>query len=287
LSDRQDLFGFGYVIDSALPVPGAIARQSIASAGLPIVIDLLPDRPAMASGRESFTRNGHGICYDAPATASYDCQANGIAVTRTTGADPDMVANLLVANALPTTLWLRGQYLLHAAVVHWPALSMSFAICGPSGSGKSMLATQWIDEGALLVADDVLAIDVDGGFGRGAGLPGGIHLPRDEKGNRSFRALASDQSLTGDPLGAILILERAAPDHTFELGRLSAIDAVEALLQNRHRPIVPLLLERNAAVLAQASIIAARTPVFRWSRPDGAPMMSTQERDLLLSACVT
>ncbi len=241
--------------------------------------------PVAESGADSFVRDGDHIVYDAPAVGRFACGVDSIEVTPVAGADPDVLARLLIANALPATLWQRGKYLLHCSALYWREIDACVAICGPSGSGKSMLAAQWLDRGAQLIADDVLALGADGDLQKGSGLPGGIHLPRDEHGNRCFRPVSPDQSLPAARIGAILILHRGAANQPANLTRLSGIAAVEALLQNRHRPVVPALLGRGAAVLEQASTIAATVPVWRWSRPDGATTVSGRERQVIMAAC--
>jgi hypothetical protein len=279
------LSGFCCAIDSMLPIPGAAPRTVMPpDAEAPITVRLLEGGAPAAAGPESFSRAGDAIRYTAPQTARFDCRADNIEITPFGAPDPDRIARLLVANALPASLWQRGALLLHAAVLLPPGRDTAFAICGPSGSGKSMLAAQWVDAGARLVADDVMALGGDGDMTRGGGLGAGLVMRPDAAGVRRFVRLAPERQLRTARLGAIFLLDRAPAGSPAHFERLGALAALEAVLQQRHRPIVPQLLGRQAAVLAQARDMATAIPVWRWQRPQGRMAMDAAESDFLQAA---
>lgn len=277
--------GFGCVIEAMVPIPGAIPVSGAMGPLIRVILsDAVTAGAAGPAGPESFSRMGDVLRYDAPAIGRFDCTSDGVTITPVIGADPLHVSRLLIANALPGVMWLRRAFMLHAAVLMWPGRTSAFAICGPSGSGKSMLAAQCIAAGARLVADDVLALGHGGDALCGAGLPGGVHGQRDAAGGRPFDEVAADQRVAAARLGSIFVLEREVEGAASQFHRLPPLTAMEAVLQQRHRPTVPALFGRQAAVLAQARDIAERVPVWRWHRAEGQVMIDAAERQALDTA---
>jgi len=68
---------------------------------------------------------------------------------------------LLVAQVLPFAAVLRGLEVLHASAVVIDGQAVAFA--GPSGAGKTSVALELCRLGASFLADDVLAVESDGG----------------------------------------------------------------------------------------------------------------------------
>lgn len=278
------LYGFGCAIDSMVPIPGAWPRTHEPGAGdRRITVTLHDAVPPAAPGPESFGVIADGISYDAPAVGRFDCRGNAIAITPVVGADPALLGALLVANALPALLWQHGAFLLHAATFQPAGRSAAVAVCGPSGSGKSMIAEQWIAAGARLVSDDVLALGGTGDAATGSGLGNGLHLPRDASGSRRHMALLPEQGLAACRLGAIVVLDRLPADAAAVFSRLSGVAALEAILGQRHRPVVATLLGIQSRVLEQASDLVRTIPVWRWARPEGRLTVDAAERANLLA----
>jgi hypothetical protein len=65
---------------------------------------------------------------------------------------------LVLAQALPLAAVLRGMEVLHASAVCLDGRVLAFL--GPSGAGKTTIATRLLARGAELVTDDVLAVSV-------------------------------------------------------------------------------------------------------------------------------
>jgi hypothetical protein len=67
---------------------------------------------------------------------------------------------LVLAQALPLAALLQGVELLHAGAVCLGDRAVAFL--GPSGAGKTTIATQLVARGARLLTDDVLAVTTEG-----------------------------------------------------------------------------------------------------------------------------
>jgi hypothetical protein len=67
---------------------------------------------------------------------------------------------LVLAQALPLAAVLQGMEVLHASAVCVDGRALAFL--GPSGAGKTTLATRLVARGARLVTDDVLAVSTEG-----------------------------------------------------------------------------------------------------------------------------
>jgi hypothetical protein len=94
-----------------------------------------------------------GIC-----DVTLDRDLRTITVHRALDADPGLMPIFLEGNVLSHALAADGLLVLHASAVEIGGVAL--AIVGPSGSGKSTLAALLCAEGASLVADDALRIDV-------------------------------------------------------------------------------------------------------------------------------
>lgn len=67
---------------------------------------------------------------------------------------------VLYAQALPLAATLQGLELLHASAVLLDGKLLAFS--APSGTGKTSVATHLVAEGAVLLTDDVLAVERSG-----------------------------------------------------------------------------------------------------------------------------
>lgn len=245
-------FGFGLRLASDLPIPGAIPDDS-GRAGEPVRITLRGKCKPIAE--PSFERDADAIVYRHPC-GQFRCEEDFIGIEPGEQASLQDLGELLVANALPALLWQQGAFVLHAACVRLPG-GPTVAIAGPSGAGKSRLAASLVAGGAELIGDDSLALfPTDQGV-QAKGLPGGWFARRPEGGLREFRKVTGGPGRGECLLDVLLVLGGQGR----EVARFSTIEALEQLLQHRHRPQVPLLLGRQAAVLALAAAIARRLPI--------------------------
>jgi hypothetical protein len=73
------------------------------------------------------------------------------------GDEPWSWQRFLVGRVLPWAAVLRGREVLHASAVAFDGRAVAFV--GPSGAGKTSLATRLLLRGARLVTDDVLAVE--------------------------------------------------------------------------------------------------------------------------------
>lgn len=254
-------FGFGLALASDLAVPGAIERA--AGADAPEVRIALT--PAAAQAPDPlFELDGEAIIYRNPA-GTFRCAPDRIEIAPADPPDHDDLGALLVANALPAVLWRRGHFMLHAACVRL-ADGLTIAIAGHSGSGKSRLAASLVAAGAELVGDDSLALTANDGSVFAAGLPGGWFVRTPESAERPFRPVPPGPSAGSARLDLLAVLGPDAPAGD----RPAPLEALQLLLQHRHRPQVPLLLGRQGRVLAEATRIVRDLPMIRLPACDGA-----------------
>ncbi|TDE94065.1 hypothetical protein EXU48_11460 [Occultella glacieicola] len=201
------------------------------------------------------------------------------------GADPERVGVLAAGTMLSFLLALRRRPVLHASAVQVGEAALAFV--GRSGMGKSTMATLMAADGARLITDDVLHLDLDT-------VPPRCHLGATElrlrkaAGDLAARfAVAPGRRLTGDdrdalairsadtdllPLHAIVI---PAPDHSEqdrepEFLRLSPRDALLHLLMFprivgwQDPAAVDLQFQHLSDVVEKVPVYVARLP---WGPP--------------------
>ncbi len=76
------------------------------------------------------------------------------------GSSEDAWQRLVIAQALPFAALLRGLEVFHASAVARDGTAI--AMVGPSGAGKTSVALELCRLGADFLADDVLALEIDG-----------------------------------------------------------------------------------------------------------------------------
>lgn len=154
----------------------------------------------------------------------------------------DTQERCLFAQALPVAATLQGLEVLHASAVCGPGGAAAFV--GASGSGKTTLATRLVLDGAGLLTDDVLAVEVG---------PGALAHP-----GPPFMAIRRDDSALIDgarsALGAVigssdkLHVARDTPD------RAVPLRAVYHLARGATLQITPLGAEAQHLVLGHAFV---------------------------------
>lgn len=249
--------GFGLVIESAITLygamtdvagPAAISVERGSVEPWQVVTDDPPYRVASVD-RFDFT---------VPGLARYTCiDRNRIVVDALPGADDAHVSEMLIATSLPALCWARGGIVLHAAAAVFPGFEAAIAVAGPSGAGKSTWLAAAVREGARVVADDALHLQIVDGRVIASGLPGGWfrrYGPLDHE--REFQPVPRDSQCAAAPLGAITVLD------AWPARRLSGTQGVAALLRSRHRSRVPRLLGLEARLLAELGMIAQSVAVL-------------------------
>jgi hypothetical protein len=252
-------YGFRQTIDATFPVPGTVASRAIVKPERQIRIR--ETRPHDNAGAPLYARAEQTLVFSAPGVATYRCRLDSIELAPCPQASRDEVIGLLLATALPATQWLQGKYVLHAAGVVLAGADEALAIVGPSGAGKSFLAAQLLAQGARLLGDDSLALELTDAGVMASGLPGGLYRRIDQGAARRFDAVLPGQSVESAPLGAIIVLGDG--DERIELNQTAAL---EQLIANQHRPRIPAALGRVGVLLAQAAAIAQQVPVSLWPR---------------------
>lgn len=295
--DRQRCIGFDRILDTDRRIRGTLAASPAVLAsrdrGDPIAIGWQPAIAVSASPRPIWSQTEGDLCFAAPAVAEYRCTPTLIAVTPFVGAPDAMIEALLIATALPATLWLRGDVMLHAAAVvpHDRADDAALAIAGASGSGKSRLVAAFLARGAALVADDSIAVRHEHGQVRCAGLAGGYHLgghlgrhlepnpaTRDAT-ERAFHPVAEHRARRSARLAAIVVLE---DDPQTGRTRLHGVEAIEALLANRHRASVPRRCGLEPRALRDVAQCARTISIWKWPRHDADALLDDDIRRMVM-----
>jgi hypothetical protein len=224
----------------------------------------------------------HRIC-----DFAIDRDLRNVTVHIVSGANPDMAAVLATGTLLSFILAIGGHTVLHASAVEVDDVALAFV--GASGMGKSTMAALMCSDGAALITDDVLRLDVEEAGGQptchlGATelrlrkavgdlaerFHGAVEKRRTSDGRDALRMPGSARD--GLPLVGIVI---PMPDHdservTPEIERLDAKSALLGLLQ------FPRILGwRDRGILDrhfhQLGEVVARVPVYRARMPWGPP----------------
>ena len=116
------------------------------------------------------------------------------------GADPGIAVVLASGAVLAYLLVRRGHVVLHGSAVDTGDGALAFV--APSGGGKSTMATLLCADGAALVTDDVLRVDMDGPHAPAPSIRAGATGLRLRKGADTlvglFRSDAPDQHVSAD-----------------------------------------------------------------------------------------
>jgi hypothetical protein len=192
--------------------------------------------------------------------------------------EPSVEDGLLYDNyyraALPLALQYFGVEVLHASAVRTRLGVVAF--CAVSETGKSTAVAVLSRRGYPLWADDAVPIEIDEGT-RGArafAVPFRLRLdaalsPAFRDPDRSFRWPEPERlDLASAPLAALCVMQRVDSSQTAEICRLSAIDAVTALLP--HSYCFSLMEADRKRLMMRCYIeLAARVPTFAVSIATG------------------
>ncbi len=210
-----------------------------------------------------------------------------VAVHPVVGADPGIAVVLATGAVLAYLLVRRGHAVLHGSAVAVDDGAVAFV--APSGGGKSTMATLLCADGAGLVTDDVLRVDLDGPDAPVPTVRAGATGLRLRKGADTLvdlfgadapgRHVSADQrqvlSPGGDvpdalPLRAIVV---PFPEHGLEALEVERIDPKQALFDLLSFP--RLLGWRDRAYLSrhlgEVAALVGAVPVLRARVPWGPP----------------
>jgi hypothetical protein len=231
---------------------------------------------ATASG--PYRLHGNQLLFDAPNVGRFLCVGGKeITVAPALDADPKWLAGLLVATALPALMWQRGGFVLHAGAVVLPRHKGAIALAGPSCVGKSTTIAQLVHRNACVVGDDTLNLELTANGIHVSGLPSAYFTGAANGPDRMAVAVAQDQTVGNAPVAAIIVLQRVDTLDGPSITRLKGADAIQALLKNRHRPLVPAFLGLDQKILQFCALLCATTPVYVWARKQGALEISDAE----------
>ncbi len=197
------------------------------------------------------------------------------------GADPAFAAVLLAGLVVTFLLNVAGECVLHASAVEIHGAAIAFA--GPSGAGKSTLAALLCGDGARLITDDVLRLNVGGrvvcvGGGPQIRLRPGSAWTLDEFAVRppwtptvDGRLAASPPPSDGDdvPLSAVVLPKLSREASAVELSTVRGAASVMQLAAACRITgwCDPDLLRTNFSVLAQlATRIEVIEAVIPWGQ---------------------
>lgn len=153
---------------------------------------------------------------------------------------------ILLGPALILALALRDTWSFHASAASFQEKTLIFL--GESGQGKSTLAAYLSrSPGWRSVADDILPVTIEP-----SGMTVWPHFPQLKLPTESQPWIGLPEQL---PLGAVCVLEAAAPNQKPELHKLSSTQAVQAFISHTAgtRLFTPELLARHLEFSAQAA----------------------------------
>ncbi len=151
---------FGLTIGSAFPVSGFLPHESTSEPDVTIEKGTVPESLSTVCNK--------GVLYEANASEFllkiesignfYVSEGKKIIVEKNKKASWKDVNVFLIGRIFGALLQQRRLLTLHASAVRLNGCNLIFA--GHSGSGKSTLTAALIDKGALLLADDLVAINL-------------------------------------------------------------------------------------------------------------------------------
>jgi ABC-type cobalamin/Fe3+-siderophores transport system ATPase subunit len=176
----------------------------------------------------------------------------------------------------------REWLVLHAAaVLHDGAVSI---FVGDSGAGKSTLAASFGKAGYDVLADDAVAVRMNGSskpeiwpgarsFKLWADTLDSLGLKREELAqvaNRTDKYFVLNARPIVDaayPLAEIIVLDTVEEGQKASLETLPKLEAIRVIAANTYRPEFVDLLDRRADHFQQCVALAASIPVRRFRRP--------------------
>ncbi len=241
---------------------------------------------------------GEHVIVEFPGWATFELGRDLVKLRRDdTDDDDDLVAHLLLDHIVPRVVALRGDLMLHASGVVGPS-GKAHLFLGPSGTGKSTLATALAAAGWLLLDDDgIRLVESNGAW---CAVPGyaGVRLLPDSaqavvphlvaqrpmsKGHPKHRYPVDGTSLriapAPVPIGRIHLLERSESADAPSSTALSFADGITMLIEHAfHLAEEPATITRQA--FEHAADVAEAIPLHRFLAPAGLDTMSSTLTEL-------
>jgi hypothetical protein len=233
---------------------------------------------------------GKLVIVEFPGWATFELGHDLVTLRRDDTDDHDLVTHLLLDHVIPRVVALRGDLMLHASGVVGPS-GKAHLFLGPSGTGKSTLATALANAGWLLLDDDgIRLVEIDGAW---CAVPGyaGVRLLPDSaravvphlvaqrpmsKGHPKHCYPVDGTSLriarTPVPIGRIHLLERTESTDAPSSTALSFADGITVLVEHAfHLAEEPAMITRQA--FEHAADVAEAIPLHLLRTPAGLDTM--------------
>lgn len=155
---------FGLQIISEFPLPELPLTDEPGLCGSVAVIhgDLSERWQAIPKLTPSLAMLGGEVMFEAKGRAVFSVQdGSRITVSPAAGADMDCVRLYILGSCMGVLLMQKKILPLHGSALVLG--NQAYALVGRSGAGKSTLASYLLDQGHLLVSDDVIPVMVQGG----------------------------------------------------------------------------------------------------------------------------
>jgi hypothetical protein len=236
------------------------------------------------------TNGGFHLRYASACDFQVSADLRRVTIYPVKGVDPDRLS-VFTSGGLPAfVLMMRGELVLHASAVDVGDRAVAFA--GFSGMGKSTLATLCCSQGARLVTDDVLRLDLADGVRCYLGanelrlrrasteLAAGFGVLPSLRPTGDGRQALTPQSATSEllPLAAIVIPVADRAVTTLVLRRLEPIQAMLALLSLPRLPgwadpaSQATQMQQLGRLVEQVEVYAGRVP---WGPPFPPDLIDT------------
>ena len=235
--------------------------------------DALLSREWRRSG--SYALGLEGLSIDVTGVGRFLCSETGscINVAPALGVPDEEITTHLIANAIPAALWMRGHRLIHAGAAVPAGEQKAVAIAGPSMSGKSTVLMNLLRAGASIVSEDVSSVVCNQDKCILTGFSAQILLRHSGQAAQERTAVLVPEShrQASAPAGAIVVLDTEDASACLPQ-RLSGSAALQAVLKNRYRQVVPGLVGREPADFPSWVSVATLVPVYSWN-----PVLTKQE----------
>ena len=285
---RYLVHGLGISSPIALPILGAAEgpvdveyRIGAGSSEIPPAQHTRSDESDEPWCFEHWTKDG--LIVEFAGWAVFGVHRDHITLLSNNSEDDDLVAHLLLDHIIPRVVALRGDLMLHGAGAVGPS-GRAHLFLGPSGTGKSTLATALAAAGWPLLDDDgIRVIEIDNLWSAVPGYAGVRLLPDSAKtvvphlaaerpmarGHPKRRYEVDGTTLRMSdkpvPIAHIYVVERTQ-ELTPSISPLGFADAITALsehafhLADEPSAITRLAFERASAVAGNVTIHTLRTP---------------------------
>jgi HPr serine kinase-like protein len=267
----------GLAVESAIPLPGLIARES-GAADVTILLGEVPlDLPGAVETHPTYQVAGERFALRIPHIARFLLEGGRrITVALEEDADDADAAIFILGTVFGILLHQRGDFVLHASAVRVGGRAVLFA--GPSGAGKSTLAAALVRRGYAMITDDVCAVAAGRVLSDGRQLKlwanaidrldlsaarGG---PVRNKLQKFYvePAAADDTPL---PVGAVYMPRETRPPAEDGIEIANIVDATLMLRHNAYRPRLVKALAQDNFYLQSAAALVGKAGVFVFRRP--------------------